>query len=197
MLSAGRTYSLAVSTSTAGSSSAKATRPLYGSSSLAPFPTDLKLCLGSYMESTSENNITVIGLNPQLVYDPDSYAYNNNVDSSDFVPLAKAKTPYPVTKVDFSPVSLASKLQASTAAGSETREMIATTSDCLRLWNMVGPQEVGSSYVGRQSPRSHTLVERSSLSNVSCKMSCEVVLNGLAGKSGLYGTPHIVLLVSD
>lgn len=151
------------------SSSSKTSRSPYEQSSIAPYPNDLKLCIGSYAESASENNITVIGLHPQLLHDPDAFALNNP-EGSDFIPLAKARTPYPVTKVDFSPASLANKLQASIVGGSETREMIATTSDCLRLWDLTGPQDVGSRYVGRQSSSTHILVERSSLSNVSISL---------------------------
>jgi len=190
-----RTFSIAFS-STSGSTSTSTSTPsrsTYSQSSLAPFPSDLKLCAASYLETSSENNITVVGLNPQLVNDPETYAYQNfsqhdgpsngqqqqyqgagtgvgSASTGAFVPLAKAKALYPSTKVDFSPPSLTNKLSS---GGGEVTEMVASTSDCLRLYKLSGPanpqdyiQPTPSSYVGRQTPRSaHNLVEQSVLTN--------------------------------
>lgn len=155
-----RPFSLAFSASSASSSHSKTS---YSNPSLDPFPTDLKLCIGSYSENASDNNITVVGLNPQLAQDPDNFLSYSQNEGYDFVPLAKQSTPYPVTKVDFSPASLANKL-AGGSSGGEMREMIATTSDCLRLWDLV-PSDSRSGYVG-QGQMSYRLVERSTLSNV-------------------------------
>ena len=140
--------------------------------SLAPFPSNLRLAVGSYSETSSENNITVIGLAPSLLHDAEShFCSGGDAGPSDFVPLAKAKTPYPVTKVEFAPPSLTGKLHGYNAAGLNNREILATTSDCLRLWDFVAPDEATQSptagFVGRQQSRSGSLVERSALSNVS------------------------------
>lgn len=169
-----RAFALAFSSSSGGASTSAAGRY----SSLHPYPADLKLAVGSYSDSSSESNITIIGLSPQFTQEYDTYgnasqpySEDGTASGSDFVALAKQKTAYPVTKVDFSPASLASKLQASAASGSESREMLASTSDCLRLWDLAGPQEglqsPKSNFVGRQTPRSsYSLSERSTLTNV-------------------------------
>ena len=86
------------------------------------------------------------------MHDPDNYSFSSS--SSDFVPLAQHATQYPVTKVDFAPASLAARLQSTAGGGDSTREMVATTSDCLRLWDLSGDPR-----------RSHTLSQRSKLSN--------------------------------
>ncbi|KAL7006829.1 hypothetical protein EMMF5_003715 [Cystobasidiomycetes sp. EMM_F5] len=168
-----RAFALAFSSSSGGASTSAAGRY----SSLHPYPADLKLAVGSYSDSSSESNITIIGLSPQFTQEYDTYgnasqpySEDGTASGSDFVALAKQKTAYPVTKVDFSPASLASKLQASAASGSESREMLASTSDCLRLWDLAGPQEglqsPKSNFVGRQTPRSsYSLSERSTLTN--------------------------------
>ncbi|KAK9900624.1 WD40 repeat-like protein [Cystobasidium minutum MCA 4210] len=167
-----QTFALAISSGTSSSSKTSSPYP----QSIAPFHSDLKLCVGSYIETAASNNITVLGLNPQLLQDPEGFAYNNHREDDpspsssggaggDFVPLARADTPYPATKVDFSPSSLAGRLQNTTNTY-ETREMIASTSDSLRLWDLTGPSEGrGSSYVGRAGQASHSLVERSALTN--------------------------------
>lgn len=164
----GQTFALALSSGT--SSTSKASSPYL--QSLAPYHSDLKICVGSYIDTAASNNITVLGLNPQLVqgYEGFSASYHREDSSSlgnEFVPIARADTPYPATKVGFSPSTLAGRLQ-NTSSSYETREMIASTSDSLRLWDLAGPAETqGSSYVGRTGQAKHTLVERSALINVS------------------------------
>jgi WD repeat-containing protein 68 len=79
-----------------------------------------------------------------LANDPDSYlsdGSNGHGQTGEFVPLAKQATQYPVTKVGFSPAALAARLQSShsSSAGNEAyREIVATTSDCLRLYDLTG-----------------------------------------------------------
>lgn len=165
----GQTFALALSSSSPSSTSSTSPYP----QSLAPFHTDLKICVGSYIDTGASNNITVLGLNPQLLQDPEGFSANNHREEStsngnDFVPLARADTPYPATKVGFSPSSLTGRLQ-NTSSSYESRDMIASTSDSLRLWDLAGPAEgQGSPYVGRAGPQGkHSLVERSALINVS------------------------------
>lgn len=199
----GPTFSIAFSSTSGSTSTSTSTstpsRSTYSQSSLAPYPSDLRLCVGSYLETSADNNITVVGLDPQLVNDPETYAYQNqNFSQHDgaanghpggalpspsngaFVPLASTSALYPATKVDFSPAGLTSKLSSAShhnnsGGAGEITEMIASTSDCLRLYRFTGPanpqnyaQSSPSGYVGRQTPRSaHSLVEQSVLSNVS------------------------------
>lgn len=164
----GQTFALALSSGSPSNS--KSSSPYL--QSLSPYHSDLKICVGSYIETAASNNITVLGLNPQLLQDPEGFSNSNyredgTSSGNDFVPLARADTPYPATKVGFSPATLAGRLQ-DTSSSYETREMIASTSDSLRLWDLAGPAETpGSSYVGRTGQARHTLVERSALINVS------------------------------
>lgn len=165
-ITTGQTFALALSSGSASTSKS----PSPNSQAIAPYHADLKLCVGSYIETAASNNITVLGLNPQLLRDPEDFLYSNHREEdagNDFVALARADTPYPATKIDFSPSSLAGRLQ-NTSNTYETREMIASTSDSLRLWDLTGPSEArGSSYVGRTGQATHSLVERSALTNVS------------------------------
>lgn len=165
--------------SSGSSSSTKSSSSPYPQS-LSPYHTDLKLCVGSYIETGGSNNISILGLNPQLMQDPEGFAYTHHREDegssgNDFVALARADTPYPATKVDFSPSSLAGRLQ-NTSSSYESREMIASTSDSLRLWDLTGPAEGrGSSFVGRAGQASHSLVERSALTNVSIHITYRIV----------------------
>jgi WD repeat-containing protein 68 len=186
------------------------------------------LAIGSYVESsfTSENHVTVIGLDESyLEYEDDSSSSSNDDDDDDgqreeededeimsdptparpssplplsartktgskillgsaFVPLARAPHSYPPSAVAFSPEQLSSSLQASNGGtkGEGTREMVASSSDCLRLWDLRGQGEesvsggrkrttnLSSNYVGeRGRGRNGTgmeLIPRAVLANV-------------------------------
>jgi WD repeat-containing protein 68 len=54
-----------------------------------------------------------------------------------FVELVKEPCPYPVTNIAFSPPRLASQLQGSQSTSGSPRDMVATTSECLRLFDLV------------------------------------------------------------
>lgn len=99
-------------------------------------PSDLKLAVGSF-ETRSENNVTVFKPTPE-----DGYT-----------PIASAAHAYPATKVGFAPSSLRQKL-------SHGHDLLATTSDALRLWD-----------VNDQDPRNASLAPRCVLTNVSQQCS--------------------------
>lgn len=150
----GSTFSLAFSS---GSSPSSRTH--------FPFPSDVKLCIGSYVESLSENNITIVGLKPRLASDPESYAATGGAGQGqgDLVPLAKQAVQYPVTKAGFSPAGLSARLQStsSSAGGGAAgyREMLATTSDCLRLYDLTGDPRSESYSLSQRSLCSNTKSE--------------------------------------
>lgn len=148
----------------------------------------LKLAVGSFVEHRGEtnNNLTVVGLDPSYLDleddedDTEGYARSSRngalvrTDSA-FQPLARAPHPYPPSALAFSPARLSSSLQNSSVgtAGEATREMVASSSECLRLWDMVGdeapmgkPGQGGFVGAGRGAAGSR-LVQRAMLANVS------------------------------
>lgn len=154
----------------------------------------LKLAVGSFNDGRSDlNNVTVVGLDPAYLdleddYDDaerndgtggaggDSYARGRDGSyvktGSAFVPLAKAPHPYPPSAVAFSPARLSSSLQSSSSGtqGEVTREMLASSSDCLRLWDLVGDDGSplsGNGFVGSgRGAGGSRLVQRAVLANV-------------------------------
>jgi len=130
------------------------------SSSRATLPPSLKVAVGSLIETGSENYVTVLGSS----FDDTSDQYDT--DSSPplkpgLVPLAKAIHQYPCTKTAFMPVQ-------SQVAG---RDMLATSSDALRLFDLEEIEDASnsSSFVGSSSKPLTTLrlSSRSTLANVS------------------------------
>lgn len=99
---------------------------------------------------------------------------SNSITPSAFNPIARAPHPYPPSAIGFSPARLSSSLQSSTQGtkGEVTREMLASSSECLRLWDLVGDDNeaigrnngfVGS---GRSTSSGSRLVQRAVLANV-------------------------------
>ncbi|EGG11373.1 uncharacterized protein MELLADRAFT_102295 [Melampsora larici-populina 98AG31] len=117
------TFSLAFSPLTHSNSNEPSSTHQTKSTSNIP---DLKLAIGSYIESYSENNVTILGLQ--------SHPFTHQTQ---LTPIAKALHPYPTTSIDFSPIRLSESLQASSGTNSclKTREMLATSSECIRLWD--------------------------------------------------------------
>ncbi|KAG0146154.1 hypothetical protein CROQUDRAFT_657790 [Cronartium quercuum f. sp. fusiforme G11] len=156
------TFALAFSPLGSGSSSKS------NSLGLSP-PPDIKLAVGSFIESYSENHVTVVGLNP--------HALNGYDDSPHFQPLATAPHPYPPTSLAFSPPRLSESLQASSGSGQllRTREMLATSSECIRLWDFaqgVPEEDRSGSFVsdarrslGQKPAGGYQLVLRSQMAN--------------------------------
>lgn len=101
------------------------------SNSSSGLPQDLKLAVGSF-ETRGENNVTVLR--------PSS--------TEEFAAIASATHAYPATKVCFAPTSLKQKLSAG-------HDLLATTSDALRLWDL-----------NEQDPRNAALAPRCVLTNV-------------------------------
>lgn len=149
----------------------------------------LKLAVGSFIETRGEpNNVTIVGLDPNYLdftgdYQnggggaDDPFAYGGQRKSA-FVPLARANHVYPPSAIGFSPAVLSSSLQSSNSGtmGEATREMVATSSDCLRLFDLVGDDGMGGmgggGFVGSQRMSGGTrLVPRAQLANVRPSLS--------------------------
>jgi WD repeat-containing protein 68 len=156
-------------------------------SPLSDTTASLKLAVGSFNDTRNDsNNITVISLDPSYLDLEDDYDDSLPEDSlevfarqrsgsrvtmgSAFQPVARAPHPYPPSAIAFSPATLSGSLQGSHAgtAGEGTREMVASSSECLRLWDLVAGEASGSGFVGqgRQGGGSR-LVQRAVLANVS------------------------------
>lgn len=135
------------------------------------------------------NDITVIGLRPdwserdEAPEQLDEHGYarrrsaQDNPTRGSFVPLARAPHVYPPSAIGFSPASLSSSLQSSNlatgpdgGAGERPREMVATSSECLRLWDLVDDSAMnGTGYIGERGRMQGTgsrLVQRAMLANV-------------------------------
>lgn len=89
-----------------------------------------------------------------------------------FVAVARAPHPYPPSALAFSPARMTATMQgsASGTVGEHSREMVASSAECLRLWDLVGDEAAGSGgFVGAGRGMSGTrLVQRAMLANVSC-----------------------------
>lgn len=149
--------------------------------------TDLKLAVGSFVEAANDNHVTIVGLDHGAFAGWDD-AGLAPAPGYGFVPLAKAPHLYPPTALAFSPPALSQNLQASGGSGpgvlSRTREMLATSSDCIRLWDFAfgewgdaqgarGPGG-GGGYVGdprRTNKPSYRLMVRAHLANVSSSVA--------------------------
>lgn len=138
------------------------------------------------------NNFTVASLDPAYLdledaSDSDSEtAYRSRTTrqrlsgGSAYRAVARAPLLYPPSAVQFAPAKLSSSLGGSgggVGSGGEQREVLATTSECLRLWDLVTEQEDGaagrsaSGYVGGGAvPTRNRLVSRATLQNV--RMRC-------------------------
>ena len=161
-------------------------------------PSSLKLAIGSYNEhrsslpSTSSsssqqqqqqqgnNNLTICSLDPSYLdledddQDDSELALRSRTTGarvqagSAFQPTARANLVYPPSAVQFAPA----RLSASLGGGDQQREVVATSSECLRLWDLVTGEEAGGGgggFVGQgssQQSRSR-LVSRATLQNVS------------------------------
>ena len=97
-----------------------------------------------------------------------------NSGRSAFIPIARAPHSYPPSAIAFSPAQLSGQLQSSNGGttGEGTREMVASSSDCLRLWDLVDEAEVGGNgFIGERGRQemgsSSRLVQRAMLANVS------------------------------
>ncbi|BGP33653.1 hypothetical protein JCM10296v2_005457 [Rhodotorula toruloides] len=138
------------------------------------------------------NNFTVASLDPAYLdledaSDSDSEtAYRSRTTrqrvsgGSAYRAVARAPLLYPPSSVQFAPAKLSSSLGGSgggVGAGGEQREVLATTSECLRLWDLVTEQEDGSTgrsasgYVGGAVPTRNRLVSRATLQNSKAEFS--------------------------
>ncbi|KAI6131641.1 WD40-repeat-containing domain protein [Pisolithus croceorrhizus] len=119
-----------------------------------------RLAIASFTEDY-RNRIAVVGLQDERVLVEDDYT-----DYPDFVTLVEANHGYPATNLQWQPA---------TATGfpwtgkSPSTELLATTSDALRVWEYSGDAPLASSaYVGRQpSGGGHRLTLKTGLSGQS------------------------------
>ena len=161
-------------------------------SPLSSTTASLKLAIGSHVESRDArpdtNHITVIGLDKSYLEFEDDFMDGNSDNElgiarglsggkgpgrSAFIPLARAPHSYPPSAIAFSPAQLSGSLQGSSSAtaGEGAREMVASSSDCLRLWDLVGDHEIGGNgFVGERGRKEMSspsrLVQRAMLANV-------------------------------
>lgn len=116
------------------------------------------------------NYIAVIGLRDEYVLVEDNFT-----DYPDFVGLAEAYHGYPATSLQWQPTTAANHPWSQKSANTE---LIATTSDALRVWEYSSDVPVDvSSYVGRPPPDSghHSLIMKTALSGV-----CSVLVDTLS-----------------
>ncbi|GAA5916889.1 hypothetical protein JCM6882_007446 [Rhodosporidiobolus microsporus] len=138
------------------------------------------------------NNFTVASLDPSFLELEDASdsesetAYRSSrtgqrvaPQSGAFQPIARAPLLYPPSSVQFAPARLSTSLAAAAAGngghgagGGEQREVVATSSECLRLWDLVSEAEDGSAgragngFVGGAQAASRSrLVSRATLQN--------------------------------
>lgn len=165
-------------------------------SPLSTTTASIKLAIGSHVESRDArpdtNHITIIGLDKSYLEFEDDFMDGNSDNElgargmsgkgpsrSAFIPLARAPHSYPPSAIAFSPSQLAGTLQSSnsgTAGDGGSREMVASSSDCLRLWDFVGDAEIGGNgFVGERGRKEmgspSRLVQRAMLANVSIRRS--------------------------
>lgn len=149
-----------------------------------------------------QNHLTIVGLDPTFLdledgwddlnglgvaMNDDGYNYPNfggnggvggggrvKPGTSAFVGLARTPHPYPPSAIAFSPATLSSSLQSSNVGtvGEGTREMVASSSDCLRLFDLVGDEGKAGGFVGGAGRREGgtRLVNRAVLANVSVSL---------------------------
>lgn len=136
----GPIYAIALPPGTVAASPSKAS---VSSPGMRESESSLRIAVGSYVEA-KDNHITVVGLDPLADHnnleldmaDPwDPTPEPQHSPSSALVPLARTQHTYPCTAMEFSPAgSMSSTYQGNTRT---SYELIATTSDCLRLWNLI------------------------------------------------------------
>ncbi|GAA5838899.1 hypothetical protein JCM9279_003892 [Rhodotorula babjevae] len=92
-------------------------------------------------------------------------------------PIARAALLYSPSAVRFAPARLSSSLASAQGDGTE-REVLATSTECLRLWDLVGEQDDGSAarqgggFVGQGQAQSRSkLVSRATLQNAKADFS--------------------------
>lgn len=103
-----------------------------------PGPENLfKIAVGSYKEEYS-NRMSIIQLKESA---------NSSKDEVDrkFVKLCEVEHPYPATKIMWAPASLSTGTDTGQPGSSSERDLIASTGDYLRIWNVSGNKSEMSS----------------------------------------------------
>ncbi|KAL0956129.1 hypothetical protein HGRIS_002295 [Hohenbuehelia grisea] len=123
-----------------------------------------RLGIASCVE-TFENHIAIVGLQDERVLVEDDYN-----DYPDFVTLCEAQHGYPATSLQWQPASASTHQWTSK---SPSTELLATTSDALRIWEYnAGGGPAMSNYVGRPATTTgHSL-------NVKCTLSGQSKIQG-------------------
>ncbi|KAK4047636.1 hypothetical protein OIV83_005294 [Microbotryomycetes sp. JL201] len=173
-------------------------------SPLGTSTSSLKLAVGSYNESrgADANSLTIAAIDTAVLeLEDDDTNVGPGGDDSDaqnaessyaktadgqririgsaFTNVARASHPYPPSAVRFSPPKLSATIQAAAAGttGEVTREMVATSSDCLRLWDLVqddsGPSAASKAkFIGQTDVSTgHRLLQRAALANSKAEFS--------------------------
>ncbi|KAL9936494.1 hypothetical protein V8E36_004562 [Tilletia maclaganii] len=136
------------------------------------FPLGARLALGSFQETFS-NRIQLL----QLAYAP-SQSTTTNRPQPVLEPIAEASHPYPATKILFQPATLPVQNE---------RELLATSADCLRVWECAPagpgdePQYVGSQAEGKsRRPLPVSLKEQSRLAHSKSASSAPAPLTSFS-----------------
>lgn len=114
-----------------------------------------------------QNRIAVVGLQDERVLVEDDYS-----EYPDFVTLCETHHGYPATSLQWQP---ASALNHTWTQKSPTSELLATTSDALRVWEYSNDApSTGSTFVGRANASSggHSLTLKTALSGVRIITLC-------------------------
>ncbi|GAA5964944.1 hypothetical protein JCM3765_004116 [Sporobolomyces pararoseus] len=135
-------------------------------------------------QQQGNNNLTIASLDPTYLDLEDDLQDDSELAlrsrstgarvqaGSAFQAVARANLVYPPSAVQFAPARLSASLAGGTTGGGEgQREVVATSSECLRLWDLVtesgGDESSGGGFVGSGQqglPRSR-LVSRATLQN--------------------------------
>ncbi|KAK0538747.1 hypothetical protein OC835_001338 [Tilletia horrida] len=149
------------------------------------FPLGARLAIGSFQETFS-NRIQLL----QLAYAP-SQSTSTNRPQAVLNPIADASHPYPATKILFQPSSLPVQNE---------RELLATSADCLRVWECA-PAQPGdeSEYIGSQGeskgrrPLPVSLKEKSVLAHSKSASSAPAPLTSFSWNSP---SPNLIVTSS-
>lgn len=116
-----------------------------------------RLALASFTEDY-RNRISIVGL-------ADERSLIDDEPGDDFVPLAQTMHGYPATKIQWQPASAAAYQWNSKSAASE---LLATSGDCLRVWEYTTDNAIKTeNYVGgRPVTNGHKLAQKIALSGV-------------------------------
>jgi WD repeat-containing protein 68 len=141
--------------------------------------TSFRLAIGSFVEDF-RNRISIIGLiDDRCLLEDEMGPYTNSVTNGysspaptaqDFTVLAEATHGYPASKIAWQPIK-AYQLNGGMNERGEPRELLASTSDGLRIWEyVIQDASTHGSYIGKAvtpAPGTGRLTQRVSLTGVN------------------------------